>query len=74
MTAIQHKGHLLAYLIEQLDAGKKDWFNFRQQKVAGVNLAYEMALRFGDKMTPEEIADYVNNLNNAIYKIIVSEK
>jgi hypothetical protein len=74
MTDIQHKGDLLAYLISQSDAGKKDWFSFPQQKIAGVNLCYEMAARYADKMTPEEIADYAKRLNDAIYKIIVSAK
>jgi hypothetical protein len=35
-------------------------------------VAYNMAVEHGDKMTPEEIVDYVVKLNNCIFtKMIV---
>ncbi len=71
MTDIQHKGDLFAYLINQSDAGTKAWFGFRQQKIAAINLSYEMAARHGDKMTPDEIADYAKRLSDAVFEKIV---
>ena len=60
-----------AYLINQSDAGTKAWFGFRQQKIAAINLSYEMAARHGDKMTPDEIAEYAKRLSDAVFEKIV---
>lgn len=67
-------GALITYLVNQSNSGAKDWFGFKQQRVAGINLAYEIAIRHADKMTPEDVADYANRLNNAIYNKLIKGK
>ena len=62
---------LLNYLITQANSGTKNWFGFQQQRLAGIHLAYEIAKNHADKMTPEEVAEYVINLNNAIYSKVI---
>ena len=62
---------LLAYLITQANSGQKNWFGFQQQKLVGINACYEMAIIHADKMTPEEVVQYVSKLNNAIYNILI---
>jgi hypothetical protein len=55
-----------------MNSGQKDWFGYPQQKITGMFVAYNMAVEHGDKMTPEEIVDYVVKLNNCIFtKMIV---
>lgn len=71
---IQSSNDLLSYLVNQAGSGTKNWFGFQQQRIAGINLAYEIAARHADKMTPDEIAQYVVNLNNSIYKTIIENK
>jgi len=48
--------------------GQKNWFGFPQQRIAGIHLAYEIAKIHADKMSPEEVVDYVVRLNNAIFQ------
>ena len=75
MTTIQNTDDLFAYLVSQANSGQKNWFGFTQQRIAGIHLAYEMAKNLGDKMSPEEITDYVVRLNNAIYvKLVKGDK
>jgi len=64
---IQSNNDLLSYLISQANSGTKNWFGFQQQKIAGIDAAYKIAANHADKMTPEEIAEYVAKLNNCIY-------
>lgn len=64
---IQSNNDLLSYLISQANSGTKNWFGFQQQKIAGIDAAYKIAANHADKMTPEEIAEYVLKLNNCIY-------
>lgn len=64
---IQSNNDLLSYLISQANSGTKNWFGFQQQKIAGIDVAYKIAANHADKMTPEEIAEYVLRLNNCIY-------
>jgi hypothetical protein len=64
---IQSNNDLLGYLISQANSGTKNWFGFQQQKIAGIDAAYKIAANHADKMTPEEIAEYVLRLNNCIY-------
>ena len=65
---------LLHYLVTQANSGVKNWFGFQQQRIAGINLAYKIAERHADKMTPDEIAEYAFKLNNAVYaKLIKGE-
>lgn len=70
-TTIENTEHLLAYIISQADSGTKAWFNYPQQRIVGIYLALEMARIHADKFTPEEILNYVNDLNNQIYTKII---
>ena len=66
---------LLAYLVAQTETGQKNWFGFQQQRLAGVDLAYRIAVSHADKLTPDQVVSYVVDLNNAIYnKIIRTDK
>ena len=67
MTTQNNSDHLLNYLVSQANSGQKNWFGFHQQRVMGISIAYEIAKHHADKMTPEEVADYANKLNHAIY-------
>jgi hypothetical protein len=72
---IKSNNDLLAFIISQSNSGDRNWFGFAQQKIAGINTAYEMAVLHGDKMTPDEIVNYVLDLNNKIFnKIIKGEQ
>lgn len=68
---IKNTNDLLAFVISQASSGQKDWFGFKQQRILGINIAYEMAVQHGDKMTPDEIVEYVIKLNNAIYARLI---
>lgn len=67
MTTIQNTNDLLGFLWNQSNSGQKNWFSFQQQKVAGIDLAYRIAIAHADKMTPDQIVNYVMALNTAIY-------
>lgn len=71
---IQSSNDLLSYLVNQAGSGVKNWFGFAQQRITGINLAYEIAARHADKMTPEQITEFVVELNNSIYKKIIEQK
>jgi hypothetical protein len=62
---------LLAYLITQSSSGAKNWFGFQQQKIMGINLAYEIAKNHASQMSPYEVTDYVMRLNDSIYKKLI---
>jgi hypothetical protein len=62
---------LLGFLISQSNSGVKNWFGFQQQRIAGINTAYEIAKYHADKLSPEEVVDYVVKLNNAIYQKMI---
>ena len=62
---------LLAFIIAQANSGQKNWFGFQQQRIAGIDVVYKMAIVHGDKMTPEQVVDYVIKLNNTIYDKMV---
>jgi hypothetical protein len=68
MTTIQNTNDLLSYLVTLNQTGQKNWFGFPQQRIAGIHLAYEIAKTHADKMSPEEVVDYVVRLNNAIFQ------
>jgi len=68
---IQSSNDLLAFIISQSNSGNRNWFGFTQQKIAGIHTAYEMAILHGDKMTPDEIVNYVLDLNNKIFNKII---
>lgn len=72
MQTIQNTNDLLAYLITLADApDQKNWFGYKQQRITGINLAYQIAINHADTMTPEQVADYVVRLNNSIYTKII---
>ena len=68
MTTIQNTNDLLSYLVTLSQTGQKNWFGFPQQRIAGIHLAYEIAIAHADKMSPEEVVEYVVRLNNAIFQ------
>lgn len=67
MTTIQNSQDLFAFILSQASSGQKNWFGYQQQRVAGIHLAYEIAKRNAETMTPDQVVDYVIRLNNAIY-------
>lgn len=71
---IQSNNDLLSFLISQSGSGQKNWFGFQQQRIAGINVAYEIAKQHADKLTPDEIVDFVAALNNAIYTKLIVKK
>lgn len=74
MTIQNNSQDLLTYLLSQANSGQKNWFGFQQQRIAGINIAYEIAKHHADKMSPEQVAEYALRLNNAIYaKLVKSE-
>lgn len=62
---------LLTFLLSQSSSGNKNWFGYNQQRIAGIYTAYELAKYHADKLTPEEIVDYVTRLNNEIFKRMI---
>jgi len=68
---IKSSDDLLSYLVSQANSGQKNWFGFAQQRLTGINLAHEIAKTHADKMSPEEVVDYVVKLNNTIYQKII---
>ena len=73
MSTIQNTTDLLNYLINQAEI-RKDWFGFAQQRLSGIVLAHEIAKHHADKMTPDEVVDYVAMLNNAIHRKLITPK
>lgn len=71
MTIQNNSQDLLNYLVSQANSGNKNWFGFQQQRIAGINVAYEIAKNHANSMTPEQCADYALRLNNAIYNKLV---
>ena len=70
-TTIQNNHELLAYLLTQANSGTKNWFGFAQQRITGINLAHAIAANHADKLSPDEITDYVIQLNNSIYHKLI---
>ena len=62
---------LLAYLIAQSKSGQKNWFGFQEQRISGIDLAYKIAINHADKLSPDEIVDYVISLNNELYTKLI---
>lgn len=67
MTTIHNTNDLLSYVVSLAQSGQKNWFGFPQQRITGIHLAHEIAKLHADKMSPEEVVDYVVRLNNAIF-------
>jgi hypothetical protein len=70
-TTIQNTNDLLAYLVAQSGSGNKQWFGFLQQKITGISLAHQIAVNHADKMTPDEVVDYVIKLNNVLFTRLI---
>ena len=72
---IKSNDDLLAYLIDRANSTDpnvaKQWFGRLQQRITGIQLAHAIAANHADKMTPDQVVDYVNNLQNTIFKKIV---
>jgi hypothetical protein len=68
---IKSQNDLLGFLIAQAGSGQKNWFGFAQQRLTGINLAHEIAANHADKMSPDEVVDYVVSLNNNIYQKLI---
>jgi len=64
---VRNTDDLLAFLDKAAEKDGKQWFGFLQQKMTGISLVHQIAARHADKMTPDEIVDYVKALNNSIY-------
>lgn len=62
---------LLSFLAKQAEKDGKQWFGFLQQKMTGISLVHQIASRHADKMTPEEVVDYVKRLNNEIFNRMI---
>lgn len=74
MNSIKNNTDLLAYLIERASSGESRWFGFEQQKIAGIQLAYDLAKAYANEMTPEQVVDYVIKLNGQIYTKLLTGK
>ena len=72
-TQINNNNDLLGYLLEHSLASPNNWFGFPQQKLTGISLVHAIAATHADKMTPSEIVQYVNELNNEIYNNIIKK-
>lgn len=68
---IKSQNDLLGFLISQAGSGQKNWFGFAQQRLTGINLVHEIAANHADKMSPDEVVDYVVLLNNNIYQKLI---
>jgi hypothetical protein len=68
---IKSQNDLLGFLVTQAGSGQKNWFGFAQQRLTGINLAHEIAANHADKMSPDEVVDYVVALNNNIYQKLI---
>lgn len=71
MIDIQNSEDLLTFIVTQSKSGNKAWFGFQQQRIVGIYMCYEMAKIHGDKMSADEIVEYVIGLNNAVFKKMI---
>lgn len=72
-TTIQNTNDLLSFLVAQAES-RRDWFGFTQQRMTAITLAHDIAKVHADKMTPQEVVEYAVQVNEAIYKTIISSK
>ena len=73
MTDIKDSEDLLAFIITQSKSGQKAWFGFTQQKIIGIYMCYEIARLHADSMSPDDVAEYVFQLNNAVFEKIIKK-
>jgi N-methylhydantoinase A/oxoprolinase/acetone carboxylase beta subunit len=71
---ITDSNDLLGYLEAQAATGDKQWFGFLQQKIIAITLAHQIAANHADKMTPDQIVEYVVELNNQIFQKVISKR
>lgn len=71
---INNSEALLNYLILRANSGEKNWFGFLEQRIAGVDLVYRIAANHADKLSPQDIVQYVSQLNDEIYLQILKAK
>jgi hypothetical protein len=71
---IKDSNDLLGFLEAQAATGDKQWFGFLQQKIIAITLAHQIAANHADKMTPDQIVEYVVELNNQIFQKIISKR
>lgn len=73
-TTIENTSDLLTFLVTQSESGNKQWFGWMQQRITGVALAHQIAANHADKMTPDEVVDYVSELNNALFHRMIKPR
>jgi hypothetical protein len=71
---IKDSNDLLGFLEAQASTGDKQWFGFLQQKIIAITLAHQIAANHADKMSPEQIVEYVIELNNQIFQKVISKR
>jgi hypothetical protein len=64
--------NVLGYLAAQAQTGDKYWFGYPQQRVINIALCHRIAARHADKLSPAQIVDYVLQLNDQMYRRIVT--
>lgn len=70
---VKDSNDLLNFLVAQSDSSK-NWFGFQQQRITAIALAHDIAKTHADKMTPEQVVNYVIVLNELIYHKIIKSK
>ena len=70
---VKDSNDLLNFLVAQSDSSK-NWFGFQQQRITAIALAHDIAKTHADKMTPEQVVNYVVVLNELIYHKIIKSK
>lgn len=68
----QASDDLLSYLVAQAQTGAKNWYGYPQQRILNIKLCNEIAAAHADKMTPKQVVDYVLELNDMIFRRIVT--
>lgn len=67
---IQKSSDLLWFLLQQ-KTQKPDWFSHSEQKITGIQLAHQIAAAHADKLTPDEVVEYVVQLNDRMYQKMI---
>ena len=71
MHEIKNNADLLMFFVGEAEKDHKQWFGYLQQKITGIALAHQIAARHADKMTPDEVVNYVKTLNNCIFSRMI---
>ena len=51
-----------------------EFCGFSEQRITGIVLAHEIAKHHADTMSPQEVVDYAQKVNNAIYEKIIKSQ